>query len=413
MKDFDDLQKSNFEIIKEIFDEIIKKINNKITNGNDNLVGGSPVFSGPSQSPNNSNGVSSFIKLTDTPPDLGTKGQAVVVNDDVDALIFDGPFQRLPAPDSPTNVRATDAFDSRLKVNWNSVEDAESYEWQQRTNGDSWLEEDGTSTESINSGSITVTNAGQDFRVRSVGQGEVLKSDWTELLNIPVIDTPTPDTATSLNLRRVSPGKLRFSWDDLDVNNGGSGSKRVTKNASYRYQYREEGDTTWGSTNTTGTGASVDVSNLTNGTNYEMRVYGTVTNNDGDAVNGEWSETSDAERPVKNTVTINYGVSDSRTDDIINSRTLEVSISGGSEFDAISSSYPITNGQYNVIDIERGDEYAQVYNLSVLETRPLVTDITTGSSYEAETEPNSGPRRYSIGPSTAVNVTVTWYLEVE
>ena len=91
---------------------------------------------------------------------------------------------------------------------------------------------------------------------------------------------------------------------------------------------------------------------------------------------------------------------------------MEIPLNDGVEFEAINASYPITNGQYNVMDISRGDEYARAYDISVLETRPLITDITSGSSYMAEDEPDSGPRRYSVGPSTAVSVTVTWYVEI-
>ena len=342
---------------------------------------------------------------------LGSSGQSIVVNDDGDALIFGGPFQPLPAPNNPSNVRATDAFDARLRVDWGATANAGSYEWQQRLNGDSWPDDDMTTT-STNSGSITVTNAAQDFRVLAVNG--VLKSGRTELLNIPVIETPTPATANSLSISRVSPGRLRFNWNDLDVNNGGSGSTLVNKNASYRYQYRAESSSDWGAVRTGSTSTNVTASGLTNGTNYEFRVRGIVTkSDDGSDVEGLWSNASTAQRPVKNTVTMTYGVANSRTGTIIDPRTIEIPVSGdGVEFEAINADHPITAGQYNVLDIARGDEYSTEYDIDVLETRPLVTDITAGSSYMAEAEPDSGSRRYSVGPSQAFSVTITWYVEV-
>ena len=81
-------------------------------------------------------------------------------------------------------------------------------------------------------------------------------------------------------------------------------------------------------------------------------------------------------------------------------------------FEITNAVNPVVDGQFYAMDISRGDEYASDYSITVLETRPLATDITAGSSYVAESEPATGPRRYSVGPATTNNQTQIWYVEV-
>ena len=127
---------------------------------------------------------------------------------------------------------------------------------------------------------------------------------------------------------------------------------------------------------------------------------------------GPWSGASNAETPVKNTVTLTYGVSDSRTGTITAPRTIEIPLTGGVTFEITNAGNPALDGQFYVMDLARGPEYDRVYDLTVLETRPLPTDITAGSTYMAEPEPASGPRRYSVGPAVATSATQLWYIEV-
>ena len=170
----------------------------------------------------------------------------------------------------------------------------------------------------------------------------------------------------------------------------------------------------WGSLVAHNTTTSATISGLTNGMSYEARVMGTVERSDmshTDVV-GPWSAPSNAETPVKNTITLTYGVSATRTGTMTAPRTLEVPLTGGSEFEITNAQNPAVDGQFYVLDLARGPEYDRVYDLTVLETRPLATDITAGSAYMAEAEPATGPRRYSVGPAVDTTATQLWYIEV-
>ena len=137
---------------------------------------------------------------------------------------------------------------------------------------------------------------------------------------------------------------------------------------------------------------AVDVNGLTDGTTYEMRVMGSVERSDQTrtAVDGPWSAASNAEKPVKDTVTLTYGVANTRTGAITNPRDVEVPFTGGVTFEITNGANPVTAGQFYALDLARGDEYAHDYNLQALETRPLATDITAGSNYVEEANPASG-----------------------
>ena len=152
IKNISSLQKNNLATIKEIFDVIVKEIDVESDSKSKGFMGGAPIFTGPGtgtggRGPKGDTGPPgigdsvNFLTLVDTPSSFGAAGRSVIVNDDEDGLIFGGPYQLLPAPSNPSNVRATDAFDSRLKIDWNSTTNAESYEWQQRANGDTWSSE--------------------------------------------------------------------------------------------------------------------------------------------------------------------------------------------------------------------------------------------------------------------------------
>ena len=359
---------------------------------------------------------STFLDQTDTPMAYGTAGMATVINAAADGLEFGGPYMPISTPADPSSVRATDAFDMFLEVRWNAVAGAEAYEWQRKPSTEAnWPTGNGTRTTGLSTRNTSpLANASYDFRVRAVSIGGLIRGGWTELLNIPIIPTPTPATSTSNVLSRVRSQTLRFSWDNLSVNNGGSGSARVVKSPSYEYQQREQGQTLWEQFIGTSSSISATISGLTNGEELEMRVRGVVLRSDGtnSRVDGDWSAASNAERPVKDRVTLNFGFSATRTGVILSQRTVEVPITGGITFEITNSANPVASGQFYVLDVARGDEYDHDYNVSSLETRPLPTDITAGSTYMAEAEPNSGPRRYSVGPAATNNQTQTWYIEV-
>ena len=360
-------------------------------------------------------GGGTFLSQTDTPGTFGSAGQVPQVNVAQDALEFGGPYQPLPTPADPTSLRATDAFDMALEVGWNAVTGAEAYEWQRRVSGAVWPAGNGTrTTQTSTRNASPLALVSYDFRARSVGQGGLLRSGWTELLNIPVIATPTPGTSANNVLTRVRSQTLRYVWDNLDVNNGGSGQARVVKAARYEYQYRVENAPDWGSLVAHATATAAQVSGLVDGTMYEMRVQGVVQRSDGTGtdVTGLWSAASNAEKPVKQTATLTYGVAPTRTGIISSPRTVEIPLTGSITFEITNALNPVADGEFYALDLARGDEYDRAYNLSVLETRPLATDITAGSNYMVEVEPASGPRRYSVGPSTAITQTQIWYIEV-
>ena len=359
-------------------------------------------------------GGGTFLSQTDTPGAYGTPGQATVVDATSMGLVFDGPYQPLLTPAPPTNLRATDAFDMALEMDWSASPDAVTYEWQRKLSADAWPAGSGVSTTQTSTRDAALALSDYDFRVRSVGHGGLLQSAWVELQNIPIIVTPTPAASTSNVLTRVASQHLRFTWEDLDVNNGGAGAARVVKQSSYDYQYREVGVLTWGGLVGHNASLSVNVQGLTDGVMYEMRVMGTVIRSDGTGtmVEGPWSAASNSEKSVKDTVTLTYGVADTRTGAITAPRDLELPFVGGREFEITNGSNPVTDGQFYVLDLARGPEYSQNYNLTVLETRPLPTDITSGPNYVEEAEPASGPRRYSVGPSQAISQVQIWHIEV-
>ena len=357
-------------------------------------------------------GGGTFLSQTDTPSAYATTGQVPEINTARDGLVFGGPFQPLVAPADPSNLRATDAFDMSLEMRFNAVAGADHYEWQRRTAGGSWPAVPGTTSNSTTVRMTAVSLGNYDFRVRAVSPNGHLQSSWVEVLNIPLIATPTPVASVSNVLTRVRSQTLRFRWGDLDVNNGGTGAALVTKHATYDFQYREVGGS-YGALVAHSDLTAVDVDGLTDGTMYEMRVMGTVRRSDmtmTDVV-GPWSAASNAEKPVKDTVTLTYGVAATRTGAITAPRDIEVPFTGGATFEITNGANPVTAGQFYALDLARGDEYAHDYNLQALETRPLATDITAGSNYVAEANPGSGPRRYSVGPSTAIDRTQIWYIE--
>ena len=356
-----------------------------------------------------------FIGDTDTPSAYGTAGQVPVINGAGDALEFGGPFMPIATPADPAGLRATDAFDMFLEMHWDAVTGAEAYEWQRKLSSSVvWPAGNGTRTTTRSTrNTVPLTNAVYDFRVRAVSTGGHLRSGWTELLTIPIIATPTPAQSQNNVLSRVSSGTLRFSWDNLSVNNGGSGSARVVKSPTYEYERREVTQD-WNPFTAESGSISATVSGLINGVEIEMRVRGVVSRSDSSntEIQGPWSVPSNAVRPVKDRVTLDFGFSATRTGVILSQRTVEVPITGGITFEITNSANPVASGQFYVLDVARGDEYDHDYNVSSLETRPLPTDITAGSTYMAEAEPNSGPRRYSVGPAATNNQTQTWYIEV-
>ena len=359
-------------------------------------------------------GGGTFLSQSDTPSAYAAAGTAPVVDAAGTALEFAGPFQPLAVPDVPTNVRATDAFDMALEVQWAASAGAVTYEWQRKpTATPDWTAATSTSVTSISVRVAMLAFGSYDFRVRAVGAGGHLASLWTELTGIPLIATPTPSAASSVVLSRLRSRTLRFRFSDLDVTNGGSGSARVTKQARHEYQYREVGDG-WPALSGEVSGTSVDISGLTDGVLHEARVRGLVTRSDGTntEIEGPWSAASNQERPVKDTVTLTYGMAASRTDAIRNPRSLELRPNVGQEIQITNPQNAAQAGEFYALDVDRGDQYARGYDIQTLETRPLATDITAGANYVEEAEPASGPRRWSVGPAAANSSSQRWFVQV-
>ena len=358
-------------------------------------------------------GGGTFLSQSDTPAAYGTPGQAAVVDAAGMALAFAGPYQPLLAPAPPTNLRATDAFDMALETRWNASPDAVTYQWQRKLTTAAWPATAGTSTSATTQRATALPFGTYDFRVRSVGHGGVLQSAWVELTDIPLIASPVPAASTVLLLSRLRSQHLRFAWSNLDVDNGGAGSARVVKTATYDYQYRVVG-AVWGALVAHDAVSNAEVGGLTNGLFYEMRVMGSVLRSDGTGttVDGPWSGPSNQEKPVKTTVTLTYGVAPSRTGAIPAPRVLELRPGTGSTIEITNPMNPSALGEFYALDIGRGDEYARDYVITALETRPLPSDISMGADYLAEAEPAMGPRRYSVGPTVVVNSIQLWFIEV-
>lgn len=115
---------------------------------------------------------------------------------------------------------------------------------------------------------------------------------------------------------------------------------------------------------------------------------------------------------MKDTVTLSYGVADTRTGAITSPRTVDLTPGTGSVIEITNAANPATAGQFYALDVDRGPEYAQNYNIISLETRPLPSDITAGADFMAEADVNTGARRYSVGPTIAITATQLWYIEV-
>ena len=191
------------------------------------------------------------------------------------------------------------------------------------------------------------------------------------------------------------------------------GSARVTKNIVYDIQHREVSGA-YGSVTRLGTSTNRTITGLTNGTFYEARIRGVAVRSDATntEVEGPWSTESNQEKPVKDTVTLTYGVANTRTGAITAPRTLELTPNSGSEIQITNPQNPVVLGQFYALDIDRGDEYARNFNIVTLETRPLPTDITAGSNYVVEADVNTGERRYSIGPAGDNSSIQRWFIEV-
>ena len=140
-----------------------------------------------------------------------------------------------------------------------------------------------------------------------------MNSNWVSVTGIPLIVTPTPAAASTRNLQRNGSARLRLNWNDLDVNNGGSGSARVTKNIVYDIQHREVSGA-YGPATRMGTSTNRTITGLANGTFYEARIRGIAIRSDATntEVEGPWSTESNQEKPVKDTVTLTYGVANTR-----------------------------------------------------------------------------------------------------
>lgn len=118
-------------------------------------------------------------------------------------------------------------------------------------------------------------------------------------------------------------------------------------------------------------------------------------------------------QPATEKVTMSYGMADTRTGPIIDPRSVEIPVIGGVTFEITNSIYGALDGQFYVMDIARGPQYSRNFNLSVLETRPLPSDITAGSAFVTGPEPVTGPRRYSVGPAVTIAVLQRWFIEVD
>ena len=115
---------------------------------------------------------------------------------------------------------------------------------------------------------------------------------------------------------------------------------------------------------------------------------------------------------MKDTITLTYGVVDTRSGAVITPRSVELTSGEGEVIEITNSAHHATDCQFYVLDVDHGDQYAQAYNLVELETRAVDADIMAEAGYIAEAEPAMGPRRYSVGPSFTVSAVQLWWLVV-
>ena len=113
-----------------------------------------------------------------------------------------------------------------------------------------------------------------------------------------------------------------------------------------------------------------------------------------------------AARPVGAAVSFTFGMSDTRDGPIIRPRSIMLTPGIGAEFEISNAVYPAAAGQFYSMDVEHG------HIIERLETRPLPSDITRGSAYQAEPSPATGPRRYSVGPAVTLAEIQTWWVVV-
>ena len=242
-----------------------------------------------------------------------------------------------------------------------------------------------------------------DFRVRAVGMDGLLKSPWVEVEQFPVADTPLPGVPAQHSSSRVRSGVLRYAYDNLNVDNGGAGRGRVFHVGKVPCPVPGGGHPGWSVAQVIADSLEVEITGLSNGTLYKARVRGLVRRSDGTGtdIEGPWSGPSNQERPVRDTVPLTCGVADTRTGAVILPRSLELTPVRGKVFEITSAMHPSADGQFFVLDVNRGDKYALAYNIVGLETRPVAPGITAGADFVAEAEPTARPRLCSLSSSIA------------
>ena len=161
----------------------------------------------------------------------------------------DGSSTREPPPavplDAPTGLQSTGSNDDSISLDWDSVDDADYYEVEQRAEDGDWVdascgggdaEVDETSCEATGLAEVTE----YDFRVRafpSSSDAQRRESDWTTLNNISTTGTrPPPPPMT------VSGGEddLNIIWDSTANTITWRWDQVADRSRKYQIYYSEE-----------------------------------------------------------------------------------------------------------------------------------------------------------------------------
>ncbi len=161
-----------------------------------------------------------------------------------------------PPPGPPTSITSPSSSSSgQYTVSWNSVSNANYYEWQQQYNG-TW---DGVwKNSSSTSLSISVSNSGTyRYRVKSCNNFTTPKCG-------PYYDSGT--TTVALVQIPGTPSSISISDGTTSIDGTYTVSWGTSSNSPTSYQYREKTGSSWGSWISNGTSRSKSISGKANGT---------------------------------------------------------------------------------------------------------------------------------------------------
>ena len=129
---------------------------------------------------------------------------------------------------------------------------------------------------------------------------------------------------------------------------------------------REAGTNPWSVAQVIASQLEAQITGLTDGTPYEARVRRLVSRSDGTGTDIEspWSEPSNQERPVRDTLALTYSVADTRTGTVISPRSEEkLTPRRGEVISMTNAMHRATDGRFFVLDVDRHNEYARAYNV--------------------------------------------------